>query len=50
MNAAAEKGIVYHPWTVNDPERMQALIDAEVAGIITDHPDVLAGLLAARGV
>ena len=50
VNAAVEKGIVYHPWTVNDPERMQALIDAEVAGIITDHPDILAGLLAARGV
>ena len=47
---AAAKGIVYHPWTVNDPERMNYLIEAGVAGIITDHPDILAGLLAARGI
>ncbi len=47
---AAEHGVVYHPWTVNDPERMKYLIEAGVAGIITDVPDVLAGLLASRGV
>ncbi|KHL91645.1 hypothetical protein QW71_33390 [Paenibacillus sp. IHB B 3415] len=47
---AAKSGIVYHPWTVNDPERMTYLIEAGVAGIITDHPDVLAGLLAAKGL
>lgn len=47
---AAEAGIVYHPWTVNDPERMIALIEAGVAGIITDYPDLLAALLAARGL
>ncbi|CAH1216306.1 Glycerophosphodiester phosphodiesterase [Paenibacillus auburnensis] len=47
---ASEHGVVYHPWTVNDPERMKALIDAGVAGIITDYPDVLSGLLAAKGV
>lgn len=50
VSEASEHGVVYHPWTVNDPERMQALIDAGVAGIITDHPDVLSGLLAAKGV
>ncbi|MNI91939.1 cytoplasmic glycerophosphodiester phosphodiesterase [compost metagenome] len=47
---ASEHGIVYHPWTVNDPERMKTLIEAGVAGIITDVPDVLAGLLASKGV
>ncbi|WP_150265519.1 glycerophosphodiester phosphodiesterase [Paenibacillus tepidiphilus] len=47
---AAEHGVVYHPFTVNDPKRMTELIDAGVAGIITDHPDMLAGLLAAKGV
>lgn len=46
---ASEHGIDYHPFTVNDPERMKYLIDAGVAGIITDYPDRLAGLLAARG-
>ncbi|MDH6374403.1 glycerophosphoryl diester phosphodiesterase [Paenibacillus sp. PastF-3] len=46
VEEAAKHGIAYHPWTVNDPERMKALIDSGVSGIITDHPDVLAGLLA----
>lgn len=47
---AAMHGIVYHPFTVNDPERMKFLIAAGVSGIITDYPDVLAQLLAAEGV
>lgn len=47
---ARAHGIVYHPFTVNSEEEMKALIDAGVAGIITDHPDVLAGLLQAKGV
>lgn len=42
---AAAHGIDYHPFTVNDPERMKQLIEAGVSGIITDHPDVLSGLL-----
>ncbi|WP_019913103.1 glycerophosphodiester phosphodiesterase [Paenibacillus sp. HW567] len=50
VTEAAEHGIVYHPWTVNEPERMKALIEAGASGIITDYPDVLAGLLAAKGV
>lgn len=45
---AAAQGKVYHPWTVNDREVMKSLIAAGVAGIITDYPDVLAGLLADR--
>lgn len=44
---ASEHNVVYHPWTVNDPGRMKALIAAGVAGIITDYPDVLSRLLAA---
>lgn len=47
---AAAYGMDYHPFTVNDPRQMTALIDAGVSGIITDYPDVLAGLLAAKGV
>lgn len=50
VSEAAAQGVVYHPWTVNDAKRMQELIEAGVAGIITDHPDVLAGLLSARGL
>ncbi|NJJ39903.1 glycerophosphodiester phosphodiesterase [Paenibacillus apii] len=46
---AKRNGVVYHPFTVNDPKRMEFLIDAGVAGIITDVPDVLAGLLERKG-
>ncbi|WP_419874964.1 glycerophosphodiester phosphodiesterase [Candidatus Pristimantibacillus sp. PTI5] len=46
---AAAHGIVYHPFTVNDPSEMEALIDAGAAGIITDYPDRLAEILARRG-
>lgn len=34
-------GILLIPWTVNDPVRMQELIDYGVSGIITDYPDRL---------
>lgn len=50
VSEAAQHGIAYHPWTVNDPKQMKALIEMQVAGIITDYPDVLAGLLAAEDV
>ncbi|ULO06566.1 glycerophosphodiester phosphodiesterase [Paenibacillus sp. 19GGS1-52] len=46
---ATKHGIDYHPFTVNEPERMKYLIAAGVAGIITDYPDLLAELLAAQG-
>lgn len=50
VTEAAKHGIAYHPFTVNDPARMKYLIDAGVSGIITDYPDRLAELLAAKGV
>lgn len=50
VSEAAEHGIAYHPWTVNDPERMKELIAAGVSGIISDYPDVLDRLLTAKGV
>lgn len=44
--AATEHGIPYHPFTVNEQQEMRALINAGVAGIITDYPDLLAELLS----
>lgn len=37
-----------HPWTVNDPVEMKALIERGADGIITDDPEALAAVLAER--
>ncbi|MFC4775898.1 glycerophosphodiester phosphodiesterase [Paenibacillus sp. GCM10023252] len=46
--AAKEQGMIYNPFTVNDVKEMERLLDAGVAGIITDYPDRLAELLRTR--
>lgn len=46
---AAEQGVVYHPWTVNEPAEMKRLLKAGVAGIITDYPDRLGELIKESG-
>ncbi|UCE31714.1 MAG: glycerophosphodiester phosphodiesterase [Burkholderiales bacterium] len=43
-------GLGLLPWTVNETEPMQRLIDMGVDGIITDYPGRLRALLAARGI
>jgi Glycerophosphoryl diester phosphodiesterase len=45
VEQAAAKGIVYHPFTVNDSATMRRLVEAGVAGIITDYPDRLESIL-----
>lgn len=42
---AHERGLAVHFWTVDDPERMLALLAAGADGIMTNRPDVLAALL-----
>ena len=39
-------GIAIMPWTANDPARWPELLDAGVAGLITDHAGELAGWLS----
>ena len=48
LYAAHEAGKRVAGWTVNDPSAMSAMIDRGVDGIITDHPRLLAELLAER--
>jgi glycerophosphoryl diester phosphodiesterase len=43
-------GLKVLPWTVNDPPDMERLIDWGVDGIITDRPDRLRDVMAAKGL
>jgi glycerophosphoryl diester phosphodiesterase len=44
------RGMAVNVWTVDDPERMRALIDLGVDGICTNVPDVLVGVLTSAGL
>ncbi|MGO4108341.1 glycerophosphodiester phosphodiesterase [Paenibacillus sp. YAF4_2] len=43
---AAQQGVIYNVFTVNEPAEMIRLIQAGVAGIITDYPDRLTAVLS----
>lgn len=43
-------GLAVIPWTVNDPLEIARLIDLKVDGIITDYPDRLRKVMAAKGM
>lgn len=45
VTEASANDVVYHPFTVNDPNEMKQLVNAGVAGIITDYPDRLDSIL-----
>lgn len=45
LDEAHELGLLVIPWTVNDAQTMQMLIDMGVDGIITDYPDILINLV-----
>lgn len=47
---AHRAGIKVIPWTVDDKPTMAALMDTGVDGLITDYPDRLRDLMAARGL
>jgi glycerophosphoryl diester phosphodiesterase len=38
-----------HVWTINEPAEMHRLLDLEVDGLVTDHPERMAAVLAERG-
>jgi glycerophosphoryl diester phosphodiesterase len=42
-------GLKITTWTVNGLEQMRRAMELEVDGIVTDHPDLLAGIVNARG-
>lgn len=45
IEAAAARGLLVHPYTVNEPERMAQLVSLGVDGMFTDRPDELRRLV-----
>jgi glycerophosphoryl diester phosphodiesterase len=50
VKEARSLGLKVLPWTVNDPADMQRLLDWGVDGLITDYPDRLREVMAAKGL
>jgi glycerophosphoryl diester phosphodiesterase len=48
LRAARSMGVRVDVWTINDAAQMRWLLELGVSGIMTDHPEVLAALLAGR--
>lgn len=48
LDYAKQVGMQVIPWTVNDPEDMEKMLQLGVDGIITDYPNVLIELLKSR--
>ena len=46
VRAAHDSGVEVHVWTVNDPERMRALVAAGADGVVTDRADLAIRTLA----
>lgn len=49
LREAHALGLAVVTWTVNEPARMEALLDLGVDGLITDYPDRLRDVLSRRG-
>jgi glycerophosphoryl diester phosphodiesterase len=49
VDYARANNVAVHFWTINDPDEMAELLDWDVDGLITDVPQQLSALLAARG-
>lgn len=50
VDAAHATDIAVIPWTVDDPDTMNALMDLGVDGLITNYPDRLRAVMSDRGL
>ncbi len=48
VDAVHDAGAEVHVWTINDPERMRALVDGGADGIVTDRADLAIATLRPR--
>jgi len=48
MGLARDAGLAVYPWTIDDPERMRALVDLGVDGIISNVVDVARSVVDGR--
>ncbi|SFR34458.1 glycerophosphoryl diester phosphodiesterase [Microbacterium azadirachtae] len=48
VHAVHDAGAEVHVWTINDPERMRALVDGGADGIVTDRADLAIATLRPR--
>jgi len=49
IDAAHERAMQVHVWTIDDADEMHELLDLGVDGIMTDAPTVLKDVLQRRG-
>jgi len=49
IDRAHEAGLAVHVWTLNDESSMQAALDLDVDGVMTDQPELLKRILVRRG-
>ncbi|MFE2059537.1 glycerophosphodiester phosphodiesterase family protein [Streptomyces sp. NPDC059446] len=50
VHDAHRRGLKVIPWTCDDPATVEALMDMGIDGIITDYPDRVRDIMAARGM
>lgn len=50
VEAAHDHRLRVHVWTIDEPDEMHRLLDLGVDGVMTDRPDRLAEVFAARGL
>ncbi|HUS62069.1 MAG TPA: glycerophosphodiester phosphodiesterase [Acidimicrobiales bacterium] len=50
VTVAHEQGVAVHVWTIDDVAQMEAMVDLDVDGIISDRPTALVDVLRRRDV
>jgi glycerophosphoryl diester phosphodiesterase len=49
VEVAHDMGVAVHVWTIDEPAEMERLLGLGVDGVMSDYPNVLAGVLETKG-